>query len=173
MWSYQSPVQSRPTVDFLEALLTNESSAVVNLPLPTRDAKWYVRAITIVSVQNLAWELWAFSRASNLGGTFPTDNFIAMHQFPVLVVGPPASAGWPVSVEGASPADPYYRQYVDGLAWPCYDLDQMEANAGADGPSLAHLHVRLVNRSTDAKLAGASGAVQVTFHVEPQGGQPA
>lgn len=169
--NYQLPVASDPTVDFLEALATNEISADVNLVLPTRDSLWFIRAISIVCLQNLAWEVQLFTKAANLGGTFDTDNFLGVWQFGVLVPGPPASPGYPVTEVGASPADPYFHQYIDGNMMPYYDLDQMERrnNPGTGPTNNAHLHVRLVNRSAASKIAGASGALKVTFYCALQG----
>jgi len=76
--AYQVPVASDPRLHFLPALTTNQISANVDLVLPMKQAYWFIRAITLVSVQNLDWELWLFSRAANLGTTFVTDFFLGV-----------------------------------------------------------------------------------------------
>ncbi len=172
--AFQQPVFSNPTVDFTEALSTNDASANVDLVLSTRDPLWFIRAIAIVSVQDLAWELQFYSSADNLGGTLDTDKFIGVWQFSPLVVGPPASPGYPITPIDVSPADAFYRFYVDGLWIPYYDGDMLGARSVAAGgtyPNNAAVHTRLVNRSATSKIAGASGAVKVTLFLAPQGQQ--
>jgi hypothetical protein len=174
MRNYQRPVYSNPTVDFLEALTTNQASATVNLPLPTRDAAWFVQSFTLVSVENLEWELQVFSSADNLGGTVATAKFIGSWQFVAMVAGPPASPGYPVDQVDASPADALYKYYIDGNMIPYLDEDQLSAASQASGgtyPNNAHLHIRLVNRSSASKSANAGGAVQLTAWCAPQGQQ--
>ena len=169
--AFQRPVQSKPTVDFLDGVHVNDASANTDLILPGRDPFWFVRAISIVSVQNLAWELQVYSKAVNLGGDFDTDNFLGVWQFGVLAVGPPASPGWPVGVPTASPGDSLYHFYVDGNMMPYYDADQLAASQATGYPNNAKLHVRLINRSATPKTAGAPGAVLVTFFMATQGQQ--
>jgi len=171
--AFQLPVSSRPTVDFLEDLPTNVASATVDLSLPLRDAFWFVRAITIVSVQNLAWELMLFSTAANnLGGSLAAQSFIGVWQFGPLVVGPPASPGWPIAPVDESPApDAWYRYYVDGNMMPYFDGDQLAASQASGYPNNAKLHCRLINRSAGSKLASAAGALKVTFWMATQGAQ--
>ena len=180
--AYQLPIASKPTVDFLEGLATNQASATVDLLLPQRMPMWFVRAISIVSVQNLAWELQTFSRSDNGGPTLETDYFNAVWQFGALAVGPPASPGWPFDAVDATPPNDFYHFYIDGNMMPYQDLDFMTAPnpaastplgqgvANATGPN-ASLHVRLINRSATAKLAGADGALMVTFYLSSQGMQ--
>ncbi len=180
--AYEQAVRSNPSVDFTEALTTNQASATVNLRLPTRDPLWFVRAITIISVQDLQWELQLFNSAVNMGPTLAEDNFIAAWQFYTLVVGPPASPGWPIDTPDASPDNGFYHFYIDGNMMPIYDMDQLKARnpnynvplgSGVSNasPNNANLHVRLVNRSAGAKNAGAGGALLVTFFCANQGQQ--
>lgn len=173
--AFQQPVSSRPTVDFLEALATNAASATVSLALATRNPFWFIRAISLVALENLDYEIQFYSKASNLGGTFTTDNFVGLWQFAAMTATVPASPGYPVDPVDSSPADPYYHFYIDGLAIPYFDADQLAAanaaNSGGTYPNNAHLHCRLVNRSTAAKTAGANGAVKLTVFLAPQGMQ--
>lgn len=174
--AYQRPVQSNPTTQFTEALDTNDCSATVNLVLPSRDPFWFLRAFTLVAVQNLSYELQVYSSATNLGGAFSTDKFIGVWQFMAMYAGPPASPGYPVIPPGGSPGDPFYHYYVDGNMLPYFDGDQLvasnSANSGGTYPKNAQLHVRLVNRSATSKIAGTLGAVQLTAWVAAQGQQP-
>lgn len=175
MRNYQRPVYSDPATDFIEALTTNQATATVSLPLPTRDAAAYIQAFTLIAVQNLAYELQVFSSADNLGGTVATARFIGAWQFVPMLAGPPASPGYPVDQVDASPADTLYKFYIDGNMIPYLDEDQMEAASQASGgtyPNNAHLHLRLVNRSAGSKNAGDSGAVQLIVWCAPQGLQP-
>ena len=179
--AFQVPVASNPAVDFLDALATNEASPNVDLKLPWRDPFAFIRAISIISVQNLAWELMLFERAANLGSTLDTDYFSAVWQFGPMVVGPPASPGYPVNDITISPDEnAFYHYYIDGNMMPYRDLDQLSApNPAAQSPlgtgvtnanvASTKLHVRLVNRSAGAKLEGASGAVKVIFYVSSVG----
>mgnify|MGYP001578599166 CR=1 FL=1 len=171
---FQLPVASRPTVDFLQGLAVNEASDTVDLVLPWRNPFAFIRAISIIATQNLAYELMLFERAVNLGGTLPTDYFSAVWQFGPMVVGPPASPGWPVTPVGQSPGDPFYHYYIDGNMMPYRDLDQMDAASSASGgtfPSNGKLHVRLINRSATAKEANELGALTVIFYVASVGAQ--
>lgn len=179
--AYQQPVRSNPAVHFLEALDTNEGSANVELRLPTRDPLWFVRAITLVAVQNLDYELQLFSSAVNMGATIALDKFNAVWQFGALSNVAPASPGYPFT-PADKVANGFFHYYVDGNSMPIWDLDQLVApnpnaqqplgtgSANAD-PNNAHLHVRLINRSVASKSAGALGAVQVSFYVSAQGQQ--
>lgn len=166
MYPFQRAVRSKPTVDFLEALVTNAISATVNLKLPTRDANWLVQAFELTATENLAYELWLFSSAVNLAGGFD-DKFIGAWQFNAATAAVPASPGYPVS------ADPLFRYYIDGTGIPYTDLDAMTASGALAVPGNASLHVRLVNRSTASKTAGAPGALQLTVYAAPFGQQPA
>lgn len=180
--AFQLPIRSNPETDFLEGLAANEASATVNLRLPSKDPCWFIRAIGIVAKENKQWELQVYSKAENLGATFDTDCFIAVWQFYTLVVGPPASPGWPVDAPDVSPDNGFYHYYIDGNWQPYYDLDQLaQRNPDYNVPSgvgisnanihNASIHCRLINRSAVAKTAGADGALQVTFYVANQGQQ--
>lgn len=182
MENFQLPVFSNPTENYTEALTVNTITANNDLVLPNRNTHWFVRAIELISVQNLAWELWLFSKAANMAGTMQTDYLIGMWQFGPWVAGmgtTPSSPGYPVYQSGSSPADQYYRAYIDGLVVPYRDQDLMDLpNPDANVPlgqgvsnasiPFGKLHTRLVNRSpNEAKIAGASGAVMVTIYVQP------
>lgn len=180
--AYQRPVSSDPTVHFLEGLAQNQGSATVDLVLPLRNPLWFVRAISIIATENLAYEIQLFTRAQNMGATIPTDHFCGVWQFGVLYAGPPAAPGYPFDPADVTPSNAFYHQYVDGNMIPYWDLDQLLApNPVANvplgqgvanaTPNNAKLHVRLINRSSTPKSAGAGGALQVTFYMATQGAQ--
>lgn len=170
MESYQIAVQSNPATDFLEGLAQDVASANVDIRLPDRLPYWFIKAIAIVSKENLAYELQLFTKASNMTGVIGTENFLAPWQFVPMTAGPPATPGYPVT------GDALYRFYIEQNMIPYVDLDQMlnanNATGPTGGPATAKLHVRLINRSAAAKTAGAAGALQVIFYVSPQGAQP-
>lgn len=168
---YEYRIKSNSTTDFLEPLATNECSADVEIMLPNKSPLWYLRAIEIVSKENLDYEVWLFRRAANLTGVVTTEEFIGMWQFNALIVGPPASPGYPVTVHGGS-LDPLYHFYVDGNMMPIQDLDSIKPSPVPATPSLAnaYLHVRLINRNAVSKTAGAGGALEVIFWVAAQRG---
>lgn len=182
--AYQQAVRSKPDVDFIEALDVDQGSLTYNLRLPLRDPLWFIRAITIVSKQNLQWELMLFQSAVNVDGTIEGQQFNSVWQFGTLLPGPPASPGYPFGVPDISPSPDLFNYYVDGNSIPYTDLDALKqrnryANVplgappapGNADPNSASLHVRLINRSAAAKLAGADGALQVTFYCANQGQQ--
>lgn len=180
--AYQQAVRTNPATDFRTALAVNAGTATLNLKLPLRDPLWFIRAISIVSVQALAWELMLFTRADNMDGSIVGQNFSSVWQFGEPVVGPPATPGWPFDIPDVTPQPDLYNYYVDGNMMPYMDMDQMGTpNPYADvplgrgvsnaNPSNASLHVRLVNRSSTGKLADDDGALQVIFYVATQGMQ--
>lgn len=165
--AYQQLVQSVPTADFTEALTSNQISANVDLVLPGRNPYWFIRAITVVSKENLDWELWLFRKAASVVGstaTFATDPFVGIWQFNALPAGPPAAPGYTVTPAAGGGANPFFHYYIDGNMLPYVDEDN-------PGVGEAKLHCRLVNRNASAKTAGTNGQLQVTFYVSPQGEQ--
>ncbi len=180
--AFQQAVRSNPATDFTEALIANEASATVNLKLPSKNPLWFIRAISIIATQDLQYEVQLFGKAVNMGPTLETDWFIAAWQYYTLVVGPPASPGWPIDTVDMSPDNGFYHFYIDGNMMPYYDMDQLtlrnpsynvplgDGVTNANVPN-ASLHVRLINRSAAAKNADTAGALLVTFFVAPQGQQ--
>lgn len=167
--AYEQPVTSKSTVNFTEALAQNAASAMNALTLPAKTAWWFIRAITIVSVENLAWELWLFKSATSFTANVDSDGFIGAWAFSAIAA---QGVGYPVA------GNLLYRYYVDGNMLPYFDADQMVYTNGTlapgvtpQGPANAKLHVKLVNRSAAAKTAGVGGAINVTFWAGTQGMQ--
>lgn len=182
--AFQQAVRSNPVTDFTEALVLNAGSINYDLVLPLRNPLWFVRAITIVSVQNLQWELMLFQSADNMDGSIVGQQFNSVWQFGTLLPGPPASPGYPFTIPDVTPDPSLYNFYVDGNSIPYTDMDALkQQNAYANvplgappapanaNPNNAALHVRLINRSATTKNAGPTGALQVTFYCAIQGQQ--
>lgn len=147
---YQYEFKTDPTAQFTAALAQNNGidldllmSGNATPPQPTAlagvngDTRGNLKSLTIISVQNLAWELIAWESATHGTVAAGTVQFIGRWTFV-------ASDG--VQIGGAG--DFYY--YIDGLDEPLVDADKT-----------AKLHFTLVNRSAVSKLANAAGAIQV------------
>jgi len=159
---YQFRVQSNEALHFTEALTQNQISANYDLQLPSACGPVIVQAEVLVSVQNLAYEVWLFNRAVNLTSDPATDGFVGMWQFGALAAG---FAGWTVTPAAGGGANPLFRQFIAGLAIPYTDRDNVST------PNAPLLHCRLINRSATAKNAGATGELVVSFLVSQQGFQ--
>lgn len=146
--SYVFSAATDETVAFTGALATN-AVATYDLALTPAlagvggSAKNLVRGITIISVQNLAWEIQLRTSATNVSNDPNTDVFLGRWSFAATD-----------AVQNAGAGDWLY--YVDGLAVPYRDDD----HAGK-------LHLVLVNRSAAGKNAGATGYLVVRTHLEP------
>jgi hypothetical protein len=150
-------VQSLATVNFLSALATN-AGQYEDLALPQalgagRVARCRLRSITLVSTENLAWELWLLSKTGGTTANADTDPTRGFWSW---------AAGDAKRVAGAG----LFHYYIDGLDVAYEDEDRAGGAAGTD----AYLHCCLVNRSVGAKTANAGGALTVRFMLEPSFG---
>ena len=140
-------VATSETVQFTGALAQNAISAVdLALPPSVQGSDYrgavIVRSITIVSVQNLAWEV-QFRRLTTNVSTDPnTDVYLGRWSFVATD-----------AVQNAGAGD--YLYYIDGLAIPVRD----DGYGGV-------LHLVLVNRSAAAKNAGATGYITIRVQVQ-------
>lgn len=159
--NYQAPIGSLPSSQFTEALIQDAISGNYNLGLPPQQPHVFVNGFTIVSMENLSWEVWLFDSATNLTSDPATDALVGMWQFSAIVA---TQVGYTVTSGGA--ANPLFRYHVTGNMIPYLDRD-FGSNAG----SVPSLHVRLVNRSAAAKSANAAGAIKITAFVSSQGVQ--
>jgi hypothetical protein len=107
------------------------------------NARGNVKSITVISDQNLAWELNLWRSATHGTADIDTDKWLARWAF-VAADG--------VQLAGAGS----YLYYIDSLDIPYVDSD----NSGK-------LHVTLTNRSATAKNAGATGEVIVDVRIQP------
>lgn len=104
-------------------------------------ARFVISSLTIVSIQNLAWEIWIWRKAARntltAGVTSGGSDFVGRWTF---------AAG--DAVQEAGTGDFVY--YIDGLDIPYSDDDHS-----------GKLHIDLINRSVTGKSSGDAGAVQV------------
>lgn len=144
------PVASRPTVNFLEALTTNQASAMNNLPgvPPVGSRRYYIRAIEAVCKQQIGPQFNFFATAAGNTTDPSTNTFLSRWGFL-------DSFGAQIGGTGL------YNYYVDGLAIPYRDDDTINT---VNPPKL---HVILQNTSATSKSANATGALSVTFWLEP------
>lgn len=143
---YLVTVRSDKDSAFTDAIAQNAQESE-NITLPgafTAGSRARLRSINVISLENLAWELWLF--ANNRFITDVAD---------IDLVFPRGRWGW-AATDGAriAGAGPYYY-YIDGLDIAYQDLDMFQ-----------QLHIMLVNRSAAAKTAGANGAIVVELNFE-------
>lgn len=103
----------------------------------------YLRSITILSDQNLAWEIMMFSADSFDDADADVDTMIGWWQFSTAGAVQIAAAG-------------LFRYYIDGLAVPVLDDD-----------NTSEIHIMLLNRSATGKNSGATGEIVVELVLEP------
>jgi len=132
-------------VDFLAALAQN-AAIFANLALPggIGIAPFWVQSLEIISVENLAWELWFFNRTTTAVPADPDDDgFRGRWSF---------QAADGVRIGGAGT----YHYAIDGLAIPV-ECSDYRLHPG----SYAELHMALVNRSAAGKSADGAGAIMI------------
>ncbi len=103
----------------------------------------WIESITIISDQNLEFDLYFFSKDTFSNADLDLDAFIDVVNFPVSAAKQIAAAG-----------SYYYTSAA--LSLPYKDLD-----------ATAELHISLVNRSATGKNAGATGEVVVIISARP------
>ncbi len=132
-------------VQWTGALAQNAgANETINVPWADANLRLTLSALTVVSDQNLAWELAFWNSAVFGSSNLDLDGYIGNWQFQT-------SDGFQIAATGS------YRYFIPDLGIPLVDL----AGAG-------NLYVTLINRSATAKNAGATGEIVVTFHVEAQ-----
>lgn len=102
-----------------------------------------IRAVGIISDQNLDWDLYVFNSTAFSNADLDLDTFNSVVSFAV-------AAGKQIAGAGSF----YY--YTQGLNIPVYD-------ANATGK----IHLSLVNRNVTAKNAGATGEIVIILWMEP------
>jgi len=142
-------VRSDKDTHFVGSLATNAGESA-NIVLPAGvggdgRGRCRMRAMTIVSDQNLAWEILLFAKDTflTLAADLDLVPFVARWSF---------TAADAIQVAGTGP----YLYYIDGNDQHYEDMDDT-----------GELHAVLVNRSVTAKNAGATGEVVVDFSLEP------
>ncbi len=137
-------VRSDPAAHFTTGLATNaqESENLAAPPaLGSGSARGSLSMLTIVSVENLAWDLLVFAKDTFQTGAIATDSFLGRWSFVATDA---------VRVAGTG----LYYYHINGLDVPIRDED-----------GTAEIHLMLVNRSAASKTAGAGGAVRVDLTI--------
>ena len=145
---YQYQVKSDKDTHFAGGLAQNAGEDE-SLTMPgalagiNGDCKNQLKSLTIISDQNLDWEIMVWSSATHGVADLDTNQFIGRWTF---------AATDAVQVAGTGS----YYYYIDGL-------DVSYADADYSGK----LHLTLINRSATAKNAGATGEVVVKARLAP------
>lgn len=127
--------------------LAQHAAAELNLDVKSAGlglhAECRIKAVRIVSVQQLSWEVWLCGRATFTHLTNPdADSFLGSWTFVQQSGLQRGGAG-------------LYHYYVDGN-----DIEYLDAD------NTSTLHLVLINRSSGGKLADDAGAVKIEFEVE-------
>ncbi|SRR6266487_212903 len=158
------PVRTVSTVHFTGAIAAAGAAATAHLTVASgavpeglaagRTVRSRLKAIRIVSVQLLPWEVQLFHKATGIGGAvIDNETFIGTWAF--------AGSGTPGDGSQAT-GDTFYYYYTDGLDVPYEDLNLT-----------GQVHLRLINRhAATAKIAGASGAIVIELGFELSTGRP-
>lgn len=151
------PCATDPAVDFLGALAQN-ASATLNLHLDEgiaagRHCRSIVRHLTIVSAQQLSWEVVFFTSRNFSVAAVAQTHFLSGWKFS-------ASNGQQYGV-----GTPYYYQ-ASNIDLPYWDADFTDRQLPKELQG-GFLHLMLLNRSPTSKLAGVAGAIQITGYFEP------
>jgi len=148
--AYVVPVKTDATTQFTSALAVGEQetenvslAAISALP----QAPCIVKAISVSSVQNLAFDLVFFAK-DTFQQAAPNDEYFVARIAYTAAIGTQSVTGGLYE----------YMTLPVNFSYPYVDLDGTQ-----------ELHVGLVVRGATAKLAGASGALSVTFWCEPMG----
>lgn len=150
------PVRTDPAVDFTGTLVQN-ASATLNLRLPLAigaggHCRSILRHLVIASLEQRAWELVLFARRSFQTAPIGQSAFIGAFRF--------------AAADGRQyGSSPYYYQ-AQNIDLPYFDFDFEDRDLPADQRG-GFLHLMLINRSPDAKSAGAGGALQLACYLEP------
>lgn len=150
-------VATDPALHFVDALATGERTTIdLRLPLAIGaggHSRSVLRHLTISSVEQRAWEIVLFSRRSFATKPVGSSAFLGSFQF--------AST----NTKQYGVGTPFFYQATD-LELPYYDLDFEDVDLPLNDRG-GLLHLMLVNRSPDAKSAGAAGAIEIVCYLEP------
>lgn len=154
-------VRTNPATQFIDALAQNAALTLNLTPPPAgspmqdgyvdeglaagRGVRARLRSIVIVSVENLAWEVWLWGKDTfNASQTDPAGEFLVGRWAFVTGDG--------IQIGGAG----LYYYYIEGNDQPYGDLDKT-----------GEIHLMLVNRSAAGKTPGVDGAILVQLNFEP------
>jgi hypothetical protein len=149
------PVSSIDGTHFVGSLAQNASLAE-DLPLGGAlgaggATACRIRGMSIVSSDNLAWEVQVFGAHDGPSPDPNLDRFLGYRGF---------------MTGGAIQIGALWYYYIDGLDIPYRDQD-LGQHVGA-AVNIPQLHLRLANRSAGAKTAySAGGRIRLTLNLEP------
>lgn len=103
-----------------------------------------LRGIQILSVENLAWEIWLFRNSQFNNADADVNRAHGRWSF---------VAANAVRIGGAG----LYNYYIEGLQVPVHDED-----------NTSRVHMALINRSAASKTAGDGGELAIALTLEPQ-----
>lgn len=135
------------TRDFLEAL-AQDAASIATIQLPdaiggSGTSRAIIRHLTILSVQNLAWEVVLYRRSSFHQADIDSYSILSRMRF--------------TATDGVLiPGSGFYAYLSNNVDLPYADDDR-----------LGRLYLMLINHSAGAKSAGAAGAVVLELHMEP------
>lgn len=149
-------VETDPTTQLLAAI-AQDAAVYLDLLLPEsiaagRTARSRIRGLSIISVDNVGWELWFFNKRTTAAAPTPaTSTFIGSWTF---------AAADAIRISGAG----VYYYYIDGLDIPYEVLDTVANKDGVQVPDEAdarrYLHLAVVARGA-AKVLNAQMKLRV------------
>ena len=150
-------VATDPAAHFTQGLATGVI-ATLNLRLPYAigaggHSRCILRHLAVQSVEQRAWEIVLFARYTFAVGPVGSSEFLASFQFTAA------------SSKQYGVGTPFFY-WAPNIDLPYEDRDFEDAGLPLDARG-GHLHLMLVNRSPDAKSAGAAGALMITSYLEP------
>jgi hypothetical protein len=120
-----------------------------------------VRSITLLSIENLAWDINIYT-SDKFGRTnMDDDPFLDYHAFA-------ASDGKQTSATAGF--GDQYRYAVTGMTVHYRDRDRVVRDGTGKGPidpGESQLHIEVVNRDSTVKSEGSAGAIAVIIGIEP------
>jgi hypothetical protein len=151
------PVQTDPTLHFTDAIAQNagelEHVRLEETIAAGRHCRSIIRHLTILSTQQLAWEVVLLNRRAALGTTLAASGFLSAYRFTASEGKLYTGSAW-------------YHYFAANVDLPYNDLDFENVALSAIERG-GNLHLLLVNRSPISKLAGTAGALRLTLHMEP------
>lgn len=148
--------QTNPATD-LRAAQGADVPASLSLHLPGsvgagRTGRCRVRGLTIVSVDQAAWEVWLWGTKDYMSPSLANSQFLGRWAFD-------ASDG--IQIAGSDS----YHYAIHGLDVLYQDLDDLATKTAAQAN--ARLHFSLVPRNATSKASGDAGMVLVRFLLQP------
>lgn len=150
--TFRIPVASKGTVNFLDALAQNASTAINAIPasnLAVGSRRFLITAARLIAVENLDFQFSFFASSAGATADVDTNRFVSQIEF---------LPGMGYRLGGAG----LYYYYLDGLAVPYY----VDGSGNSTTPPT--LNVALTNLSAAAKTVGAGGAINLEVWLEPQ-----